>query len=146
MAEKVKHINPYVRVTTTSREIEYYSCRNEAIISFHPRNKYKMIKIIQMILAKNRWRESSRGWGLVTDTSKFGNVYANLIEVGLCDVDYFGNNWYKKDLEYVLNDLKLSSIPTDILKNKNIDKLKDMLKGMSLEELIYLHESGVINE
>ena len=146
MVEKVKHINPYVRVMTTSREIEYCSRRNDARLSFHPLDKYKMIKVIQIILDKNTWVEGRNSWGLVTDTMKYASGYNNLIEAGLANVDYSGNNWYRQDLEDVLADLKLTSVPKDILKEKNIDKLKEILKGMSLEELIYFHESGVVNE
>jgi len=142
-----KKISPLIRVAYNDRGIEYWSDRNDARLSFHPRDKYKMIKVIQIILDKNSWRMGSHSsWGQVTDTMKFASAYRSLIEEGLGDIEYFGNNWYKVDLEEVLNDLKFSSIPIDILKNKNVDKLKEILKGMSLDELIYLHESGVVNE
>lgn len=144
MVSKRKDINHYVTVVTNSRGITYYSWRNDAKISFQQRDKYKMIEIIKLILNKGVWR--NRESGLSIDTMRFGNIYRLLTENGLDNVDYIGNNWYKQDLEEVLKDLKLSSIPTDILKNKNVDKLKEILKSMSLEELIYLHESGVVNE
>ena len=146
MIETWKDINSYLRVKSNGRGIEYYCSRNDARLSFHPRDKYKMIKVIQIILDKNSWRDGRNSWGKVTDTMKFASAYRNLIEEGLGDIEYFGNNWYKIDLEEVLKDLKLSSLPIDVLKNKNVDKLKEILKGMSLEELIYLHESGVVNE
>lgn len=145
MVKKIRNINDNLRATYTDREIEYFSKRNNARMSFHPRDKYKMIKVIQIILDKNRWREGLFSWGVATDTSKYAYVYEHLVRAGLNDIDYFGNNWYRVDLEEVLSDLKLSIIPTDILKEKNIDKLKEMLKGMSLDELICLHESGVVN-
>ena len=144
MVRKVKNINPYLRVTSTDREIEYYSNRNDARISFHPRDKYKMIEVIKLILDKASWR--NRAPSLHTDTMRHGSVYRLLAKNGLGHVEYFGNNWYKQDLEDVLADLKLSSVLKDILKEKNIDKLKEILKGMSLDELIYLHESEVVNE
>ncbi len=147
MGSTRKDINGYITVVYDSRGITYYSWRNDAKISFHLRDKYKMIKVIQIILDKNRWRLGCHAsWGEVTDTMKFASVYEHLVRAGLQNIEYTGNNWYKQDLEEVLKDLKLSSIPTDILKNKNVDKLKEILKGMSLEELIYLHESGVVNE
>lgn len=146
MVTKVRDVGKYVTVTSTDRQIEYYSHRNDARMSFHPRDKYKMIKVIQIILDKNRWKESRNSWGSVTDTMKYASVHEHLIRAGLADVDYFGNNWYRQDLEDVLNDLKSSAVPNDILKEKNIDKLKEILKGMNLDELIYLHESGVVNE
>lgn len=146
MIKKIKNINDVLRVTYTNRKIEYFCKRNDAGMSFHPRDKYKMIKVIQIILNENMWREGSRAWGAVTDTSRYGSVYKHLLRAGLNDIDYFGNNWYRIDLTEVLSDLKLSIISTDILKEKNIDKLKEMLKGMTLDELIYLRESGAVNE
>lgn len=146
MVSKVKDIGKYVIVTSNDRRIEYYSHRNDARMSFHSRDKYKMIKVIQIILDKNRWRKGRNNWGSVTDTMKCASVHEHLIRAGLDDVYYFGNNWYRQDLEDVLNDLKLTSIPTNMLKEKNIDKLKEILKKISLDELIYLHESGVVNE
>lgn len=145
MVRKIKDITDYLQVTSTNGGIEYYCRRNDARMSFHPRDKYKMIKVIQIILDKNRWRDGCNDWGKVTDTSKYASVYEYLRRDNLINVDYFGNNWYRVDLEEVLSDLKLSSIPTDILKEKNIDKLKEILKDMSLDELIFLHESGVVN-